>query len=102
MDKGEYNPNARVLIITDREELDGQIEGIFIGVEEQIYRARSGKDLLQKLNDTSPWLIGSLVHKFGGKEEVSAEDVDNYLKEIKSKPALPADCKQGRYLYICR
>ena len=56
----EYNPNARVLIITDREELDygTKIEGIFIGVEEQtISRQEQAKTSSKKLNDTSPWLI---------------------------------------------
>ena len=32
----EYNPNARVLIITDRDELDKQIEKVFKGVDENI------------------------------------------------------------------
>ena len=76
----EYNPNGRVLIITDREELDEQIEKVYNGVSEKIYRTKSGKDLLNKLNDNSPWLLCSLVHKFGGKEE---GDVDAYLQELK-------------------
>ncbi len=59
--------NSRVLIITDREELDGQIERFFKGVDEDIYRTKSGKDLISKLNDTHPWLICSLIHKFGKK-----------------------------------
>lgn len=63
----EFNDNARVLIITDREELDEQIEKVYKGVQEDIYRTTSGKDLLSKLNDTSPWLMCSLIHKFGGK-----------------------------------
>lgn len=40
------NPNARVLIITDREELDEQIEKVYKGLEENIYRTQSGRDLL--------------------------------------------------------
>jgi len=47
----EYNPHGRVLIITDREELDEQIEKVYNGVSEKIYRTKSGKDLLSKLND---------------------------------------------------
>jgi type I restriction enzyme, R subunit len=31
-----------VLIITDRTELDEQIEKVFLGVHEQIYRTKSG------------------------------------------------------------
>ena len=38
--------DSRVLIITDREELDDQIEKLFIGVDENIYRTKSGRDLI--------------------------------------------------------
>jgi type I restriction enzyme, R subunit len=40
----ENKPNSRILIITDREELDEQIEKVYKGVEEQIYRTKSGAD----------------------------------------------------------
>ena len=36
---------ARVLLITDRDELDKQIEKVFLGVQETIVRTRSGADL---------------------------------------------------------
>lgn len=91
----EYNPNGRVLIITDREELDEQIEKVYNGVSEKIYRTKSGKDLLNKLNDNSPWLMCSLVHKFGGKEE---GDVDAYLQELKS--SIPTDFKAKGDIYV--
>ena len=39
--------NARVLVITDRHQLDEQIEGIFNGVKEPIIRTKSGADLFQ-------------------------------------------------------
>jgi type I restriction enzyme, R subunit len=58
--------DARVLIITDRTELDEQIEKVFFGVNEEIYRTKSGADLIAKLNATMPWLMCSLIHKFGG------------------------------------
>lgn len=70
---------ARVLLITDREELDEQIEKVFLGVNEQIYRTRSGADLLSVLNESQEWLICSLVHKFGSAQE---GDVDAYLDDI--------------------
>jgi type I site-specific restriction-modification system R (restriction) subunit len=57
--------DTRVLIITDRSELDDQIEKVFEGVKETIYRTKSGQDLIAKLSATAPWLICSLVHKFG-------------------------------------
>jgi hypothetical protein len=46
--------NARVLIITDRTELDEQIEKVFFGVSEEIYRTKGGADLIAKLNATTP------------------------------------------------
>jgi len=64
----ENQEDARVLIVTDRTELDEQIKGVFTGVEENIHRTKSGIDLLQVLNDTTPSLICSLIHKFGSKE----------------------------------
>ena len=42
--------NSRVLVITDRTELDDQIEGVFYGVDEEIYRTKSGADLVATLN----------------------------------------------------
>ena len=41
--------NARVLIVTDRDELDEQIEKTFTGVDEKIVRTKSGGDLLNRL-----------------------------------------------------
>ena len=76
----ENNPKARVLIVTDRTELDEQIEGVFIGVGETIKRTTSGADLVTKLNATTPRLICSLVHKFGGKEENAANE---FIEELK-------------------
>ena len=91
----EYNPNARVLIITDRDELDKQIEKVFKGVDEHIVRTKSGADLIEKLNDTKPWLLCSLIHKFGNKEEA---DYDSYLEELKN--SLPKDFKPKGDFYV--
>ena len=91
----EYNPNARVLIITDRDELDKQIEKVFKGVDEQILRTKSGADLIEKLNATTPWLLCSLIHKFGNKEEA---DYDSYLEELKN--SLPKDFKPKGAFYV--
>ena len=70
---------GRVLIITDRTELDEQIEKVFKGVSENIHRTKSGADLVHVLNSSNEWLICSLIHKFGGSEE---GDIDSYLEEI--------------------
>lgn len=93
----EHVKDARVLIITDRTELDEQIEKVFKGVNESIYRAKSGTDLVSTLNATTPWLVCSLVHKFGGKEE-SDEEVAGYIEELKK--ALPKDFKAKGDLFV--
>ncbi len=92
----EHITDARVLIITDREELDSQIEDDFLGVDEQIYRTKSGKDLIDKLNDTKPWLICSLIHKFGKKKL----DYDDYIKELQSNITKEFQPKGDIYIFI--
>lgn len=84
------NPNARVLIVTDREELDDQIEKAYKGVDENIVRTKSGEDLVNKLNSYENPLICSLIHKFGKHGgEATDKDIDKYIEEIKK--ALPKD-----------
>ena len=81
----ESNPHARVAIITDRDELDSQIEGVFRDAgENSIYRATSGKDLMQRLGQPKPRLLCSLVHKFGRRD---VDDFDAFINELKEKPS---------------
>lgn len=94
----EHNPNARVLVMTDRDELDEQIEKVYKGVQEDIYRTTSGRDLLARLNDMSPWLLCSLIHKFGGKEEADDLAVDRYVQELRS--SIPGDYKAKGDIYV--
>ena len=75
--------DARVLLITDRTELDEQIKAVFSGVSEDIYRTNSGSDLVQVLNKPDEWLIGSLIHKFDTTEDISESDIETYIDEIK-------------------
>ena len=73
-----------MLIITDRTELDDQIEKVFQGVDEDIYRTKNGADLVHVLNASEQWLICALIHKFGAREdELSDKDVHTYVEEIK-------------------
>ena len=76
--------DARVLIITDRTELDEQIEKVFKGVDEDIYRTTSGADLINTLDQTTPWLVCSLVHKFGSGEDDSNKATINSFKTCKA------------------
>ena len=80
----EQTQNGRVLIVTDRTELDEQIEKVFKGVNEDIHRTRNGADLVNVLGSAEQWLVASLIHKFGSSEEASASDIDLYVKEIKA------------------
>ena len=72
--------NSRVLIITDRTELDEQIEKVFKGVSEDIYRTSSGADLVRVLNTGDEWLICSLIQKFSTSEE---GDIDAFIEDIR-------------------
>ncbi len=72
--------DPRVLIITDRTELDEQIEKVFKGVSEDIYRTSSGADLVRVLNAGGEWLICSLIQKFGTSEE---GDIDAFIEDIR-------------------
>lgn len=80
----ENNPNARVAIITDRDDLDKQIEGVFAGVGESIYRTTSGRDLMRQLGQAKPRLLCSLIHKFGKREE---DDFEVFIKDLESQPS---------------
>jgi type I restriction enzyme, R subunit len=76
----ENDPYARVIVITDRDELDKQIEGVFKGVGDEMRRTTSGRDLLSLLGNATPRLICSLVHKFGPQGE---SDFTTYLQKLK-------------------
>jgi type I restriction enzyme R subunit len=80
----ENNPKARVLILTDRDELDKQIERVFTGIGEDIYRTNSGHDLMMHLGQAKPRLLCSLIHKFG-KREVG--DFDAFIEELTKHPS---------------
>jgi type I restriction enzyme R subunit len=85
-------PAARVLIITDRTELEEQIGGnertgslgVFQGVGEAIQKTKSAADLVNVLNQTEPWLICSLVHKFsaGDDDAFRDEDARRFIAEV--------------------
>ena len=64
----EYDPEARILVVTDRDELDKQIEGVMknagvIGAEAPSPRIQSRRELVEKLGSASPRLMCALIHK---------------------------------------
>jgi type I restriction enzyme, R subunit len=80
----ETNPNARVAIITDRDELDKQIQAVFREAGEKIYRTSSGRDLMKQLGQAAPRLLCSLIHKFGRKD---IKDFEAFIKELQAQPS---------------
>lgn len=91
--------NPRVLIVTDRDELDDHIEKTYIGVDEKITRTKSCDDLLRKLNSYDSSLLCSLVHKFGRRGgEATESDYDKYIDELKK--SLPADFKAKGKIFV--
>ena len=80
----ENNPNARVVIVTDRDELDKQIKDVFIAAGYPMARASSGRDLMGKLGQAAPRLLCSLVHKFGKK---GVDDFELFIKELEAEPS---------------
>jgi len=83
----ENNPQARVLVITDRDELDKQIERVFRDSGEQPCRTSSGRDLMAQLAQAKPRLMCSLVHKFGHDARGRGDkEFDAFIAELESRP----------------
>lgn len=79
----ENKPHARIAIVTDRDELDKQIERVFRDAGEAIYRTHSGRDLMAQLGQAKPRLLCSLVHKFGRR---GVDDFDAFIEQLQSQP----------------
>jgi len=80
----ENKPAARVAIITDRDELDRQIERVFKEAGETIHRSESGRDLMAQLAQPNPRLLCSLVHKFGRRD---VDDFEAFIRELAAQPS---------------
>ncbi len=79
----ENNSHARVVILTDRTELDKQIERVFNDAGVELKRTSSGKELMDQLSQPSPRLLCSLIHKFGKRD---VDDFDKFIEEVKNGP----------------
>ncbi|MCK0101968.1 type I restriction endonuclease subunit R [Pseudohalocynthiibacter sp. F2068] len=65
----ENDPDARILVVTDRDELDKQIEGVMrnagvVGEDDPSPRVTSRNEFVSWLGSPLPRLICALVHKF--------------------------------------
>ena len=80
----ENQPAARVAIVTDRDELDRQIERVFKDAGVTIHRSQSGRDLMAELAQPNPRLLCSLVHKFGRRD---VDDFEAFVRDLAARPS---------------
>ncbi len=75
--------NPRIIIVTDRVDLDKQIKGTFenAGLKKNVERATSGEDLLKHIQQKNSSIITTLVHKFhaAGKKRAGFEDTNENI-----------------------
>ncbi|MBL0323179.1 MAG: type I restriction endonuclease subunit R [Ignavibacteria bacterium] len=69
----EHDPEARILVVTDRDELDKQIEGVMqsagvIGEDSPSPRILNRAEFVAKLGATAPRLLCALIHKFNPED----------------------------------
>lgn len=65
----EHLTDARILLITDRTELDDQIRDVFRGVGEEVHQPGSATQLIEALGSAKHRIVCSLVHKFGATSQ---------------------------------
>lgn len=102
-------PNPRIVVITDRKELNAQLTSGFAAAQEKPYETKSGDDLRDVLNRDTEWLITTLIHKFGNHanndddEAATPDDVkiplDDYLRQLRQ--TLPPGFKaKGDHIFV--
>ena len=71
---------------------------IFTGIDEKIYRTKSGRDLINVLNAKTEMLIGSLVHKFG--RQTDEGDFEAFIKELKENLGSDFKAKGNIHVFV--
>src|SRR5690606_12341636 len=102
----EYNP--KVVVVTDRVELDKQIHKTFHHSRLKASRATSGSHLVDLINDNNADIVTSLVHKFdtaSKHQTIDSKDIFVLVDEshrtqygelhIKMKKVFPNACYLG-------
>ena len=89
--------DARVLVITDRDELDKQIVRVFEDAGRTIERAESGNHLIRLLDAHQPALICSLIHKFGTQVDGEVPE-ERFVEELQA--ALPEGFRPKGNFYV--
>ena len=76
---------------------------MFSGIDEDIYRTKSGADLINNLNQPNPWLICSLVHKFGRQGDSDDDDsgsTDDFIRDLKNSLSSNFSAKGDIYVFV--
>ena len=109
--KANYE-DPRVLVITDRTELDLQLSSDFSDAGNNIHHATSQSDLLSSLHGGKEWLITTLIHKFGKHtkhtEGISTDrstriPLDRYLEDLQQtiRKEYPLGFKaKGKHIFV--
>ena len=71
--------NPRVVIVTDRKELDGQIAATFSHTRLNPARATSGRHLVELVNSAKADVITSIINKFNTAERLETK---NYSRDV--------------------
>ncbi len=78
--------NPRVIIVTDRKDLDRQIKNTFknAGLKKEVKQATSGENLLQLIKNKDSAVITTLVHKFdsAGRKNGGRTDFEDHDQNI--------------------
>lgn len=90
--------DSRVLVLTDRTELDDQIERVYLGVDEKIWRAPNSKELMEELNKKEKPLLCSLVQKFGRMNPQGDTEID--LAEIRRNLPRNFSVKGNLFVFV--
>ncbi|WP_370421125.1 type I restriction endonuclease subunit R [Streptomyces sp. QH1-20] len=100
--ESQVGTNPRVVLITDRTELDDQIQKVFQGAKEPIYRTKSSADLLATLNASEEWLMCSLVHKFRGSEDENVRDEvqSEFIRELTATVPKGFQAKGNLFVFV--
>lgn len=57
-------PNPRIILITDRDDLDKQLSNTFVACGLDASRATSGRNLLELVSEKQAGIVTTLIHKF--------------------------------------
>ncbi|MCM1129590.1 MAG: type I restriction endonuclease subunit R [Alistipes senegalensis] len=84
-----HRPESRILVVTDRVELDEQIEGNFISAgQDNITRITSASRLLPALGQHENRLLCALIHKFATLSQRGDQSLKAYIEALRSQKNL--------------